>query len=91
MICNHLDALNTYLDLHSTKYEKNSILGDFNVGIEEQHIKVFCDNDNLTSLIKQPTCYKNPNNPKCIDLILSNTPTSSRVLVLYRQDYQIFI
>ena len=32
----------------------------------------FCDNYNLTSLIKQPTCYKNPNNPTCIDLILSN-------------------
>ena len=73
MICNHLDALGTYLDLHSTTYEKILILGHFNVGIEEQHMKAFCDNYNLTSLIKQPTCYKNPNNPTCIDLILSNT------------------
>ena len=39
-------------------------------------MKAFCDNYNLTSLIKQPTCYKNPNNPTCIDLILSNTPRS---------------
>ena len=39
-------------------------------------MKAFCDNYNLTSLIKQPTCYKNPNNPACIDLILSNTPRS---------------
>ena len=39
-------------------------------------MKTFCDNYNLTSLIKQPTCYKNPNNPTCIDLILSNTPRS---------------
>ena len=39
-------------------------------------MKTFCDNCNLTSLIKQPTCYKNPNNPTCIDLILSNTPRS---------------
>ena len=38
------------------------ILGDFNVGIEEQYMKTFFDNYNLTSLIKQPTCYKNPNN-----------------------------
>ena len=52
------------------------ILGDFNVGIEEQHMKAFCDNYNLARLIKQPTCYKNPNNPTCIDLILSNTPRS---------------
>ena len=28
---------------------------------------------NLTSFIKHPTCYKNPNNLTCIDLILSNT------------------
>ena len=76
MICNHLDDLSTYLDLHCTTYEKILILGDFNVGIEEQHMKAFCDNYNLTSLIKQPTCYKNPNNPTCIDLILSNTPRS---------------
>ena len=39
-------------------------------------MKAFCDNYNFTSLIKQPTCYKNPNNPACIDLILSNTPRS---------------
>ena len=76
MIGNHLDALSTYLDLHSTTYEKILILGDFNVGIEEQHVKAFCHNYNLTNLIKQPTCYKNPNNPTCIDLILSNTPRS---------------
>ena len=76
MICNHLDASSTYLDLHSTAYEKILILCDFNVGIEEQHMETFCDNYNLTSLIKQPTCYKNPNNPTCIDLILTNTPRS---------------
>ena len=76
MICNHLDVLSTYLDLYSTTYEKTLIMGDFNVGIEEQHMKAFCDNYNLTGLIKQPTCYKDQNNPTCIDLILSNTPTS---------------
>ena len=75
MICNHLDALSTYLDLYSATYEKILILGDLNVGIEEQHVKAFCDNF-LTSLIKQPTCYKNPNNLTCIDLILSNTSRS---------------
>ena len=76
MICNHLDALSAYLDLHSTTYEKILILGDFIVEIEEQHMKAFCDNCNLSSFIKQPTCYKNPNNPTRIDLILSNTPRS---------------
>ena len=39
-------------------------------------MNTFCDNYNLISLIKQPTCQKNPNNPICTDLILSNTPRS---------------
>ena len=28
------------------------------------------------SLIKDPTCFKNPENPSCIDLILTNSPYS---------------
>ena len=50
-------SLSACLDLHSTTYENILILGNFNVGIEDQHMKSFCDNYNLTSLIKQPTCY----------------------------------
>ena len=30
----------------------------------------------LKSVIKEPTCYKNPNNPSCIDLILTDKPRS---------------
>ena len=94
MICNHLDALSTYLDLHATTYEKILILGDFNLGIEEQHMKAFCDNYNLTSLIKQPTCYKNPSNPTCVDLILSNTPRSFQSTCVIQtgvSDFQLMI
>ena len=32
----------------------------------------FCETYNLVNLIKEPTCYKNPNNPSSIDLILTN-------------------
>ena len=32
----------------------------------------FCDTYDLRSLITQPTCYKSPENPTCIDLILAN-------------------
>ena len=28
--------------------------------------------DSLTNLIKKPTCFENPENLSCIDLILSN-------------------
>ena len=44
LIDNHLDALSKYLDLYSSKYEKVFILGGFNAGIEEKHMKCFCDN-----------------------------------------------
>ena len=50
------------------------ILGDFNVGMHEPHMKSFCETYKLTNLIKQPTCYKNPDNPAYIDLILTNVP-----------------
>ena len=30
----------------------------------------------VSSNIKQPTCYKNPENPSCIDLILTNKAKS---------------
>ena len=64
--------------LSSGELEKYEYLTGEDLGykpdvIEDQHMKAFCDNNNLTSLIKQPTCYKNPNNPTCIDLILCNT------------------
>ena len=52
------------------------ILGDFNVRIERSSMVAFCNNYKFTSLTKQPTRYKNPNNPTCIDLILSTTPRS---------------
>ena len=47
MVCNHLDPLSTYLDLHSTTYEKILILGDFNVEIEEQHMKALSNSHML--------------------------------------------
>ena len=73
MIGNHLRALSEKLDIYSTSYDNFFILGDFNINIEEQHIKGFCDNYSLKSLIRQPTSYKSPSNPSCIDLILTKS------------------
>ena len=30
----------------------------------------------LTNIVKEGTCYKNPRNPSCIDLYLTNSPLS---------------
>ena len=45
--------------------------GDFNVEISDSHMDPFCAIYHLQSLIKEPTCYKNPEKPTCIDLILT--------------------
>ena len=39
-------------------------------------MKCFCNNFNVKSLIKQPTCHKNLDNPTFVDLLLTNAPTS---------------
>ena len=33
--------------------------------------KVFCETNEFHSLAKEATCLKNPENPSCIDLILT--------------------
>ena len=50
--------------------------GDCNVTGDEHHTKSFCENYGLKNLLRQPTYYKNPSNPVCIDLILTNLPRS---------------
>ena len=48
------------------------MLGDLNASIEDSFTKNFCESYGLRSLVKEPTCFKNPENPSCIDLILTN-------------------
>ena len=71
-IGNHLKALSNFLDSYSSTYERVLILGDFNVEVDEQNMKPFCNSYSLTALIKQPTCYQNPSHPTCLHLIHTN-------------------
>ena len=73
-IGNHLDSLSRNLALYSSTYENYIIIGDFNIEADSKEMSSFCDTFDLTSLIKETTCYKNPDNPSCIDLILTNKP-----------------
>ena len=52
--------------------KKIVLFGDFNVQIDENHMKSSWENYYLTNLVKQPRCYKNPTDPTCINLFLSN-------------------
>ena len=57
MTMKHLETLNKFLDLHSPKNEKMSILRNLNLAIDESHIKSSWETYYLRDSIKKPTCY----------------------------------
>ena len=46
--------------------------GDFKAEISDTNMGFFCAIHKFKSLIKEPTCYKNHDDPTYIDLILTN-------------------
>ena len=51
-------------------------MGDFSAELADTVASDFCEIYNLKKIIREKTCFKNPNNPSCIDLIITNRPTS---------------
>ena len=47
-------------------------MGDFNSEPVEETMSDFMELYDLKSLARVPTCYKNPENPPCIDLFLTS-------------------
>ena len=72
----YLDQVGQSLNLLIKKFENIIMLGDFNAQITNINIKDFCDTYGLKHLITKPTCFKNAQNPTCIDLIMANSPKS---------------
>ena len=72
LISNHLEFLNSIMDEFSKNYGNGIFLSDFNTWIKGNTMTSFFSLNDLTSLIDQPTCYKNPDKPTRIDLILTN-------------------
>ena len=70
-ITNYLSKLGRNLDTHLGKYENILLIGDFNSETKETSMNEFLDIYNLKNLIKDSTCFKNPLNPSCIDLMLT--------------------
>ena len=52
------------------------VIEDLNAEVNQECMKHFFETDDLNSLIKVPTCYKNPEKPSCIDLLLVNRTKS---------------
>ena len=75
-IANHLSTLSECTDMYTSKYDNLIFLADFNAGVQDTDIKIFCSSNNLTSMVNKAMCYKNPDKPTCIDPILTNCPRS---------------
>ena len=66
-----LNSLSEGLDFYSEHYENICILGDFNAKPLNLRLTLFLENQNLKSMIKNPTCFKYSTG-SAIDLILTN-------------------
>ena len=62
------------MDKLNSTYDNLVLVEDFNAEPEEESISEFLNLYNLKNLLKQKTCFKNPNKPTCIYLILTNCP-----------------
>ena len=70
------DAINNVLDVYTGTYDKLLLVGDFNITETETVLDEFLYENNLKCIVKDKTCFKNPENPQCIDLFLTNFPGS---------------
>ena len=74
LIVTHLSGIKVVLDVLSSKYENIIIIADFNLEPKESAVIDFCQAYNMKNLIHKFTCYKNPNKPTGIDVMLTNKP-----------------
>ena len=59
------------------------LIGDLNVELTEVAVSNFCEIYYLKHLIKDKTRFKNPTNPTCIDLIVTNRPKCFQDTVVF--------
>ena len=70
--CNAENAMQCEaVDHHSEKCDNFLLLGDFNTLETDQQIRTFMNSYDLKNLEKEPICFR-ADNPRCIDLILTN-------------------
>ena len=90
LIENHLRHLQKQLEASSERYEPFLIMWDFNADVSDPSMTSFCTLFQLKSIEKEPTYYKNPENPSCIDLFLTNCPRGFHNTCLYETGLSAF-
>ena len=76
LIANHLNCISRNLDSQLGQYENFILMSDFNVEPNDAPIKNFSQIYGCKNIVKDKTCFKNPINLTCIDLIITNRPKS---------------
>ena len=71
-----MDSVSNALDLYNQHYEKCLLTGDFNSEDTEPRLSELFYEYDLKNIVEDKTCFKNPNNPSCIDLFITNKPMS---------------
>ena len=72
----HIQKISNGIDAYCNKYENILIMGDFTADVKKVSLHLLCNQYKSKSLNKDPTCYKNIDNPSCIDLLLTNSAKS---------------
>ena len=65
-ISSYIKDINKEIDSLSSQCENIIFLRNFNCELKEETLSKFCEVRNLKSLIKKPTCFKNPEKQKPI-------------------------
>ena len=71
-VTHHLKEIGKDLDVLASKYDNIILMGNFSAEPADTAVSDFCRIYNLKNIIREKTCFKNPNNPICIDLIITN-------------------
>ena len=71
-VSNHLMNLSKIIDRNSCHYDKYLCIRDFNSETSETALRNFDNLYKLKNIVREPTCFKNPDNPSCIDLFLTH-------------------
>ena len=67
-----LSHISKEIDANINNYGNLIILGDFNAVNSDLPLTKYCEMYTLKNLTTEPRCYKNPNDPSVIDIILTN-------------------
>ena len=68
----YFEQVGLALDVYSN-YDKFLLAGDFNVEEEENCLRDFLFHYNAKNLVKENTFFRSIDNPRCIDLFLTNS------------------